>query len=78
MIQCNEPGLRNGCVAIWLDGVLLADHPNLRFRTVESVKAWYVTLSTYTSKKEENNILWYDDIVVATKYIGPIAGKNIK
>lgn len=78
MIQCNEPGLRNGRVAIWLDGVLLADHPNLRFRTVESVKARYVTLSTYTSRKEENNILWYDDIVVAIKYIGPIAGKNIK
>jgi hypothetical protein len=76
MIQCNTPGSSDGRVAIWLDGVLLADHPNLRFRTVEEVKARYVTISTYTSRKEENNILWYDDIVVATKYIGPIRGKN--
>jgi hypothetical protein len=76
MIQCNEPGSRNGRVAIWVDGVLLADHPNLRFRTVESLKARYVTLSTYTSRKAENNILWYDDIVVAKKYIGPVSGKT--
>jgi hypothetical protein len=72
MVQCNTPGESNGRVAIWLDGVLLADHPNLRFRTVEQVKARFVTLSTYTSRKQDNNIMWYDDIVVATKYIGPI------
>ena len=26
-----------------------------------------------TSSIEDNNILWYDDIVVATQYIGPVA-----
>jgi hypothetical protein len=76
MIQCNTPGSRNGRVGIWIDGQLVADHPNLRFREVESLKARYVTLSTYTSWVEPNQVLWYDDIVVATKYIGPIEGKN--
>ena len=78
MIHCNTPGSRNGRVGLWLDGVLVADHSNIRFRSVESLKARYVTLSTYTSSIEENNILWYDDIVVATQYIGPVAESGIK
>jgi hypothetical protein len=72
MIRCNTPGLRDGRVGIWIDGQLVADHPNLRFRTVESLKARYATLSTYTSWLEPNQVLWYDDIVIATEYIGPI------
>jgi hypothetical protein len=76
MIQCNNPGSRSGRVGIWLDGILVADHPNLRFRTTGSLKARYVTLSTYTSWIESNQVIWYDDIVVSTQYIGPITEKG--
>lgn len=72
MVQCNTPGKRDGRVAIWVDGVLLCDHPNLRFRTVKEVKSRFITLSTYTSRKLDNATMWYDDIVAAKKYIGPI------
>lgn len=58
---------------VWLDGRLVVDHPNLRFRTVDTIKSRYVTLSTYSSRTDANKVLWYDDIVVATEYIGPIA-----
>ena len=75
MVICNTPGRHNGRVAIWLDGELLTEQPNLCFRTAESLKVRFVTLSSYTSRKADNNIMWYDDIVVAKKYIGPMAGK---
>ncbi len=73
MVICNTPGQHDGRAAIWIDGELLTEQPNLSFRTVESLKARFVTLSSYSSRKAENNIMWYDDIVVATEYIGPMA-----
>ena len=36
----------------------------------------YVWLYVYTEKAEGHRIrVWYDDVVVATDYIGPMAGK---
>jgi hypothetical protein len=77
MVICNTPGKHNGRAAIWIDGELLTDQHHLSFRTVESLKARYVTLSSYASREADNNIMWYDDIVVAKEYIGPMM-KNIE
>jgi hypothetical protein len=72
MVQCNTPDTANGRVALWIDGELVADHPGLRFRSVEYIKAGYVSLSTYASQEQSGRSLWYDDIVVATEYVGPM------
>ena len=32
MLQANTPGQRDGRVALWVDGKLIADFPNFRFR----------------------------------------------
>jgi hypothetical protein len=76
MVICNTPGKHNGRVAIWLDGKLLTEQPNLSFRTVDSLKSRFITLSTYASRKADYNCMWYDDIVVAREYIGPMADKQ--
>jgi hypothetical protein len=71
MVSANTPGERDGRVAFWVDGKLAGDFPNLRLRSVPSLRANRVILSSYTSTQHDNQTLWYDDVVVATTYIGP-------
>jgi hypothetical protein len=73
MVQCNTPGERDGRVAFWIDGVLTGDFPNLRFRTIDAVRARYAILASYSSQQNPNKTLWYDDVVVATEYVGPMS-----
>jgi hypothetical protein len=72
MVKANTPGQRDGRIALWLDGALVADFPNLRLRETTSLKIDRVGLSLHgnggilaTSKK------WYDNVVIARSYIGP-------
>lgn len=72
MVQCNTLDSANGRVALWIDGELVADHPGLRFRSVDAITSRFVSLSTYASEERPGRTLWYDDIVVATAYVGPM------
>lgn len=48
-----------------------------RWRTVPELNVNYVWLYVYTEKPEGYRIkVWFDDVVVATEYIGPLAGKK--
>jgi hypothetical protein len=72
MVQANTPGRRNGRIACWLDGRLIADFPNLRFRDIETLKIDYLTIGGYINpNKVRTNRIWFDDVVAATSYIGP-------
>ncbi|MDP3236097.1 MAG: hypothetical protein Q8N26_25135 [Myxococcales bacterium] len=71
MVKSNTPGQRDGRIAFWVDGRLAADFPNLRFRTTASLKPNFVVLAPYSSEVLPNQVLWYDDVVAATSYIGP-------
>lgn len=72
MVKANTPGQRDGRLAFWIDGRLAADFPNLRFRTTNSLKPNFVVLAPYSSEVLPNQVLWYDDVVAATSYIGPM------
>lgn len=74
MVKANTPGLRDGRVALWLDGALIADFPNLRLRDTTDLKIDRVGINLHanggiqsTSKK------WYDNVVIAKSYIGPMS-----
>jgi len=73
MVKANTPGERDGRIAIWVDGKLVGDFPNLRFRTVASLKADRIGLGMYTDNRRVRRdvTMWYDDVVAATSYIGP-------
>jgi len=71
MLKANTPGERDGRVAFWVDGKLAGDFANLRFRSVAALKVNHVALGTYSSRRGANKVMWYDDVVVATSYIGP-------
>jgi len=71
MVTANTVAERDGRIAFWVDGKLAGDFPNLRLRSVESLRANQVILSSYSSREDPDKTLWYDDVVVATTYIGP-------
>ena len=77
MVKANTPGHRDGRVAAWIDGKLIADFPNLRLRDVADLKINHIGLRMNI---EENtlraNRKWHDNVVVATSYIGPIAERK--
>jgi hypothetical protein len=53
-----------------------APFEGFRWRTVPDLNVNFVWLYTYTAKPDGHRIrVWFDDVVVATEYIGPIAGK---
>jgi hypothetical protein len=73
MVQANTPGQRDGRIAFWLDGQLIADFPNLRLRETTALKIDRFTLDLHVYS---NNLAlarkWYDNVVAATSYIGPM------
>jgi predicted amidohydrolase len=51
-----------------------APFEGFRWRTAKELNVNYVWLYVYTSKPDGHRIkVWFDDVVVATEYIGPIA-----
>jgi hypothetical protein len=73
MVKANTPGQRDGRIALWLDGKLIADFPNLRLRETNALKIdrfgldLHVGTNTLGVAKK-----WYDNVVAATSYIGPM------
>ncbi|MBX3272682.1 MAG: hypothetical protein KF729_20645 [Sandaracinaceae bacterium] len=73
MLRANTPGMRDGRVALWLDGELIADFRNLRLRDVETLRIDRFNLSLHIgSNTRSETFKWYDDVVAATEYIGPL------
>ena len=73
MVKANTPGQRDGRIACWVDGKLIADFPNLRLRDVEDLKIDCFGVGLYISPNTMRaNKKWYDDVVAATSYIGPM------
>jgi len=72
MVQANAPGHRDGRIACWLDGTLVADFTNVRLRDVDTLRIDYLTIGGYISPNNvRTNQIWFDDVVAATAYIGP-------
>jgi len=73
MVQLNTPGSRDGRVAVWQDGVLIADWQNVRFRDVETVKIDQIQVENGGQASTQQNDKWYDNLVIAKSYIGPVS-----
>lgn len=73
MVKANTPGQRDGRIALWVDGKLVADFPNQRLRDVGTLKMERIGLGLYMANNSLRvNRKWYDDVVVGTSYIGPM------
>ena len=82
MVKSNTPGKADGEQAFWVDGKKVGHFKSIRWRTSARVKLntfwllYYVTAQSarHNRDKDPNRIyeVWFDDIVVATDYIGPV------
>jgi hypothetical protein len=86
MLKANSaPAAADGEQAFWVDGKLLGHFQGIRWRSSDKLKlnsVWlldYVSESVVTQSNEKYPgrvyEVWFDDIVVATEYIGPVHGK---
>lgn len=72
MLKANTPGERDGEIACWLDGKLVAHFPNLRLRDANELKINHSAIDLHIrSNPARVNKKFYDDVVIATGYIGP-------
>jgi len=73
MLKSNTPGERNGRVAMWLDGNLIGDFPNLRLRETTALKIDRFTVDLHVRNNTFGEAKkWVDNVVAATSYIGPM------
>jgi predicted amidohydrolase len=81
MLQANTaPDKADGRQAMWVDGKLIAEFTNIRWRTDMDLKVNSFWLEHYgydpgdPTKQywKDSQSVWFDDVVVAREYIGPI------
>jgi hypothetical protein len=74
MVKANTPGEGDGRIGCWVDGKVIADFTNLRLRDVDSLKIDRFNLSMHIKANTvAGTWKWYDNVVAATSYIGPMA-----
>ena len=76
MVRANTPGQRNGEVKYWIDGKLVSDFPDLNMRSINSLKIDKASIGLHAVHSERVNKKWYDNVVIAKQYIGPMASAS--
>jgi len=74
MIKHNTPGKEDGEQAYWIDGELRGHWRGINWRTSPTLFANAFTLESYITDrwtKHKVNIVYFDNVVIATQYIGP-------
>ena len=72
MVKANTPGNNDGEVKYWIDGNVVGDFPNLNMRSSSTLKIDIAQIGLHALHSERVNKKWYDNVVVATQYIGPM------
>ena len=65
MVKANTPGKN--------DGKLASRFPNLNFRSISTLKLDKAVVMLHAKHSERVNKKWYDNVVIARQYIGPMA-----
>lgn len=73
MLKANTPGQRDGRITAWVDGEIILDFGNMRFRDIADLKIDLVGFSFGCASTPTATKSWFDNIVIARSYIGPIS-----
>ena len=76
MVKANTIGKRDGEAAFWVNGVLKARFPDLFLRSIDTLKIDDVELRQHALHSERVNKKWYDNVVIAKQYIGPMSAAS--
>lgn len=78
MVKANTPGQRDGRIALWVDGVLIADWMNVRLRDLSTLKMDLASLTFHVNASRAAPLTkYFDNVVIATSYIGPLAPSGV-
>lgn len=75
-LKLNTPGEKDGILRAWVDGRLAFEKTDIRFRHVEELKIEQLWMNVYhggTRPSPYDQHLFIDNVVIARKYIGPMA-----
>ncbi|WP_418647177.1 polysaccharide lyase [Thauera butanivorans] len=75
-VRMNTLGKNDGVFRAWIDGELVFERTDLRFRDVDTLKietAWFNVYHGGTAKPPREMSLYIDNVVIASEYIGPMA-----
>lgn len=81
-VKTNTPAKDDGELDCWVDGRKCGEFRGINWRETENLKVNQVQISLYVATgkfagsphpDDNTRTIWYDDVVVATKYIGPQA-----
>ena len=86
MLKANSrPEAADGEQAFWVDGNKVGEFKGIRWRTSDALKVntfWLLYYITDQAAKHNNDTaadrqyeVWFDDVVLATEYVGPVQGK---
>jgi len=75
MVKANTPGQNDGEVKYWIDGKVVGDFPSFNMRSISALKIDIAHIGLHALHSERVNKKWYDNVVVATQYIGPMVGR---
>ncbi len=73
-VRMNTPGQHNGILRAWIDGQLVFEKTDIRFRDIPDLRIESVWMNVYhggTKPAHKDLSLFIDNVVVARKYIGP-------
>ena len=74
MVKPNTPGVKDGVIKLWIDGVLYMHHTGQSVRGNLSTPINHAWLTSYFGGQptaHPTQWVWYDNIVVSTSYVGP-------
>jgi hypothetical protein len=86
MIQANSAGASDGEQAFWIDGKRVGYFKGIRWRSTDLLKlnSFWLQYDVCQNSPQHNNDptpnereyeVWFDDVVLATDYIGPVRGQ---
>lgn len=78
MVKHNNPGKDDGEQAYWIDGELCGHWRGINWRTNPTLFANAFTLESYVTDrwtKQRENIVYFDNVVIADEYVGPSKAK---
>jgi hypothetical protein len=76
MVKANTPGQKDGEVRFWYNGKLAAAFTNLNIRSISTLKIDKCGVGLHAQHSERVNKKWYDNVVIARQYIGPMASAS--
>ena len=74
-VRLNRPGDADGVLQAWIDGKLVFEKKNIRYRDTPELKIESVWMNVYhggTRPAARDLSIFIDNVVVARKYIGPV------